>query len=158
MYKIRPAVDADGPAIAALIASVFSEYEDCPFVRAEFPELDAPASHYRGKGGDLWAVEAEGLLAGCFGFAMNDPQVAELHKVYLAPALRGSGLADRMLNEALSAARKAGAQRMRLWTDMRFRAGQRFYERNGFTRQPVIRFLGDAARSWEFAYLRELGA
>ena len=55
---IRPAVDADGPALADLIRAVFAEYEDCPFVAEEFPELARPATHYgAGKGGVLWVAE-----------------------------------------------------------------------------------------------------
>ena len=43
---IRVAYDEDGPNLSRLIAGVFSEYENCPFVPKEFPELGAPASHY----------------------------------------------------------------------------------------------------------------
>jgi putative acetyltransferase len=41
LIPIRPAVDSDGPALAALIEGVFAEYDGCPFVRAEFPGLAA---------------------------------------------------------------------------------------------------------------------
>ena len=50
---IRNAVDADGDSIARLIASVFDEYDGCPFVSDDFPELAAPASHYERRSGRL---------------------------------------------------------------------------------------------------------
>lgn len=157
MPAIRPAVDADGPAVADLIASVFAEYDGCPFVLAEFPELSAPASHYAAKGGALWVLERDGRVVGCFGLSRVDAgPVFELHKVYLAADLRGAGWAGRMYDVAVAEARRRGARGLRLWTDTRFVDGHRFYERRGFARLPVVRYLADATDAWEYAYTLDL--
>lgn len=158
MSTLRLARDTDGPAVADLIASVFAEYEGCPFVRAEFPELNAPASHFEGRGGRLWVVEAEdGRLVGSFGLSrVGRGPVFEIHKVYLHRDRRGTGLAARLLALALDEARAGGATGLRLWTDTRFADGHRFYERHGFSRLPVVRYLADATRAWEFAYWKAL--
>lgn len=156
--QIRPASDTDGPAVAALIASVFAEYPGCPFVLDEFPELSAPQSHYAGKGGGLWVVESEdGEIVGSFGLSQVDGgPVFEIHKVYLARPLRGTGLAGRLYDLVVREAMGRGAMALRLWTDTRFADGHRFYERRGFTRLPVVRYLPDATHAWEYAYVRAL--
>jgi putative acetyltransferase len=153
---IRPAVDADGYGIAALIEVVFAEYDNCPFVAAEFPELQAPASHYRGRGGGLWVVDDDGVVAGSVALSRVDAERAELHKLYLGRSLRGSGLAAELYAIVEAEALARGARAIRLWTDTRFAAGHRFYEKLGFTREPVVRYLADATEAWEYAYRREL--
>lgn len=158
---LRPARDDDGPAIGTLLAAVFAEYPGCVFVESEFPELAAPASTFAAGGGCLWVAEAsaEGSVIGSFGILKSpEPSRFTLHKVYLGAATRGRGLARRMLAQAEAFARDQGAHELLLWTDTRFRDGHRFYERNGFARLPVVRFLGDASDSWEFAYRRRLAA
>lgn len=154
---IRPAVDADGDGIARLIAAVFGEYDGCPFVIAEFPELAAPASHYQNRGGRLFVAEDKGSIVGSFAISSPDGDgVFEINKVYLDRRQRGSGLAQRLYATALDEVLRRGGQTLKLWTDTRFLSGHRFYEKLGFVRQPVVRFLADATDGWEFAYRLEL--
>lgn len=154
---IRHAVDADGAGIARLIAAVFGEYEGCPFVLAEFPELAAPASHYEKRGGRLFVAEDKGAIVGTFAISSPDEDgVFEINKVYLDRERRGSGLAQRLYATAIEEACRRGGRTLKLWTDTRFLSGHRFYEKLGFVRQPVVRFLADATDGWEFAYRREL--
>lgn len=152
MADIREGRDSDGQGIAALIAAVFEEYEGCPFVPAEFPELAAPASHFAGRGGALWVCETAGAIVGSFALSRVSAETFEIHKVYLATGRRGTGLARAMFDAAAGFAAAAGGRRFRLWTDTRFVAGHRFYEKQGFTRLPVVRYLADAGNTWEFAY------
>jgi putative acetyltransferase len=140
--------------MAVLIASVFAEYENCPFVPEEFPELAAPASRYGRDGGALFvARDAGGALVGSLaiapGYRRGD---FELFKVYLARAWRGRGLAAHLLGLGLERARAAGARRVVLWSDTRFADGHRFYRRHGFRPLPGIRALHDAAVSLEFGF------
>ncbi len=154
---IRPAADADGPGIAQLIASVFEEYEGCPFVIAEFPELATPASHYENRGGRLFVAEFNGMIVGSFAISSPDGNgVFEINKVYLCKDQRGSGLAQRLYALAVEEALRRGGKTLKLWSDTRFLSGHRFYEKLGFVRQPVVRFLADATDGWEFAYRLEL--
>ncbi|WP_370675333.1 N-acetyltransferase family protein [Pleomorphomonas sp. PLEO] len=154
---VRPAVDADGAGIARLIAAVFGEYEGCPFVLAEFPELAAPASHYEKRNGRLFVAENKGTVVGSFAISSPDgDSVFEINKVYLDRAQRGSGLARKLYAMAIEEVIRRDGRTLKLWTDTRFLAGHRFYEKLGFVRQPVIRFLADATDGWEFAYRLEL--
>lgn len=154
---IRPAVDADGVGIARLIAAVFGEYDGCPFVIAEFQELAAPASHYEKRGGRLFVAEKDGAIVGSFAVSSPDGDgVFEINKVYLDRGQRGSGLAQRLYATAIEEVVRRGGRTLKLWTDTRFLSGHRFYEKLGFIRQPVVRFLADATDGWEFAYRLEL--
>ncbi|MBS1183389.1 MAG: acetyltransferase family protein [Proteobacteria bacterium] len=154
---IRPAVDADGGGLARLIAAVFGEYEGCPFVDAEFPELAAPASHYATRGGRLFVAEQGDTIVGSFAVSSPDGDgVFEINKVYLDRRQRGSGLAQRLYRTALDEVSQRDGRTLKLWTDTRFLSGHRFYEKLGFVRQPVVRFLADATNCWEFAYRLDL--
>jgi putative acetyltransferase len=44
-----------------------------------------------------------------------------------------------------------------LWSDTRFARAHRFYERLGFERVPVVRYLADVSASWEYRYERRSG-
>jgi putative acetyltransferase len=152
--EIRNGVDADGPALARLIAGVFAEYDGCPFVAAEFPELAAPAAHYAGRGGGLWVAHAGATVIGSVALSIGRSRRAELHKLYLAAPFRGNGLAVQLFARAEAHALASGASAIRLWTDTRFKAGHRFYEKLGFIRLPVVRYIADATDGWEYAYQR----
>ncbi|MDQ0349786.1 GNAT family N-acetyltransferase [Ancylobacter vacuolatus] len=161
---IRPASDADGDAIAALIAAAFAEYEGCVFDRAaEFPELDAIASHFAGRGGTIWVAEDSDGVIGSMALApTSDPDAPpgglEIFKVYVAQAARRRGIARALFATALNAARAAGAPEIRLWTDTRFADAHRFYERCGFTREGPARECHDLSATWEYSYRLPLGA
>lgn len=154
---IRNAADADGDSIARLIASVFGEYEGCPFIFDDFPELAAPATHYEKRGGRLFVAEHDGIIVGSFAVSSPDGDgVFEINKVYLDRDQRGSGLAQRLYATALDEVARRGGRTLKLWSDTRFLSGHRFYEKLGFARQPVVRFVPDATDCWEFAYRLEL--
>lgn len=157
---LREGTDRDGDAVGAVIQRCFADYPGVIFDRAaEFPELDAIASHFAAGGGKLWVAERGGRIVGTFAIAVSDePRVMELHKVYLLPEMRGRGLARRMLALALDFAAARGAVEVKLWTDTRFDAGHRFYEANGFVRQPGQRAVDDISQSQEYAYRRALSS
>ncbi len=146
--------------MASLIASVYGEYEGCRFVEEELRELDVVSSHYNGLGGEIWIARptdhqaSSNLIIGCLAIVPACKQgVFELHKMYVAKHARGSGLAQRLYTEALHWATARDLQSLRLWTDIRFASGHRFYEKLGFAKQPVVRYLGDAGRTWEYLYI-----
>ncbi|MBN8941506.1 MAG: GNAT family N-acetyltransferase [Rhizobiales bacterium] len=154
---IRPATDADGASLARLIARIFAEYPGCQFIDAEFPELAAPASHYRAKGGQLFVAENDNGLVGSLAAVMTTaPGIAELFKVYVAADARGSGLAQRLFATGEALVRDRGARDIVLWSDTRFTRGHGFYEKLGFSREPVARYLADISESWEFCFRKAL--
>lgn len=105
LTSLRPVTAADLPALVALERACFpSDAWDETSLRAE---LDAPGRHLRGATDDAGAVVgyAATLVAG---------DVADLLRIATAPAVRRSGVATALLDDALDHARTAGAVRMLL--------------------------------------------
>lgn len=152
--SIRAARDDDGPALAALIASCFSEYPGCLFEITEFPELQAPASHFAAKGGRFWvATDQSGEIVGSIAATpKGNGGVIELTKMYVARAYRGTGLAQMLFGqlEAFASSRKAGE--IMLWSDVLFTRAHAFYRRLGFEQQKETRELRDVSNTREYQF------
>jgi GNAT superfamily N-acetyltransferase len=155
---LRQGRDADAEGFIRLIGDCWSEYPGCILdVDGELPELRALSTHFAGAGGALWAAEQAGRIVGMAATRpMQHDAAWEICKVYVARESRGTGLAHRLLGTAEDHARGAGAQRLVLWTDTRFEAAHRFYEKRGFVRQGSIRILDDISNSLEFRYAKPL--
>ena len=153
---IRPGRDEDAEGFISLIDTAWAEFPGCVLdVDAETPELRALASHFAKADGALWAAESEGHLIGMVGTRpLRHDDAYEICRMYVARECRGTGLARRLLALAEDHARDAGAKRMVLWTDTRFEAAHRFYEKHGYVRQGAIRILDDLSKSLEFRYAK----
>ena len=156
--QIRAGRDEDAAGFIRLIGDCWSEYPGCVLdVDGEVPELRALATYFGDAGGALWAAEQAGRVVGMAATRpMNQDDAWEICKVYVAKEARGTGLAHRLLGAAEAHARKAGAVRLVLWTDTRFEAAHRFYEKRGYVRQGSIRILDDMSNSLEFRYAKPL--
>jgi GNAT superfamily N-acetyltransferase len=155
---LRPGRDDDAEGFIRLIGACWSEYPGCILdVDGELPELRALATYFASAGGALWVAEQGGRVIGMAAARpMFQDAAWEICKVYVAREARGSGLAHSLLGTAETHARSAGAERLVLWTDTRFEAAHRFYEKRGFVRQGSIRILDDLSKSLEFRYARPL--
>jgi ribosomal protein S18 acetylase RimI-like enzyme len=78
----------------------------------------------------------------------------EICRVYVAPALHGSGLAHALLDTAEGHAIRAGARRLVLFSDTRFDRAHRFYEKRSYVRTGPVRVLRDISNSLEFGYAK----
>ena len=154
---IRRGNDADADGFIRLIGDAWAEYPNCVLdVDAEVPELRALATHFEKVGGALWAAEADGALVGMVATRplRDDDEAWEIGRMYVAKSARGTGLAHALLNRAEAHAVAQGAKRMILWTDTRFEAAHRFYEKRGYVRAGSIRILDDLSHSLEFRYAK----
>ena len=153
---IRPGRDEDAEGFIALIGGAWAEYPGCVLdVDAEMPELRALASHFAASGGALWTAEADERVVGMVATRpLRHDEAYEICRMYVAKECRGTGLARRLLALAEDHAREAGAARLVLWTDTRFEAAHRFYEKHGYVRQGAIRILDDLSKSLEFRYAK----
>ncbi|MDN3568225.1 GNAT family N-acetyltransferase [Paeniroseomonas aquatica] len=153
---IRPGRDADAAGFIRLIGDCWAEFPGCILdVDGEVPELRALASYFGNAGGALWAAEAGGALVGMVATRpLRSDDAYEICKMYVARDQRGTGLAHRLIETAEAHARAAGARRLVLWTDTRFDAAHRFYEKRGYVRQGAIRILDDLSKSLEFRYAK----
>ncbi|GIX10119.1 GNAT family N-acetyltransferase [Elioraea sp.] len=155
---IRPGRDDDAAGFIGLIAECWSEYPGCVLdVDGEVPELRRLASHVGERGGALWTAEASGRIVGMIAATpMREDLAWEISRMYVARPYRGTGLAARLLAAAEERIRSAGARRVVLWTDTRFEAAHRFYEKHSFVRAGSIRVLDDKSRSLEFRYAKPI--
>ena len=168
---IRPGRDEDGDAFIALIGACWAEYPGCVLdVDGEVAELRALASHFRTRGGALWAAEADGALVGMVAIAPcprerfvgmvaiapypRERAVWELSRLYVAADRRGTGLAGRLLARAEADAVASGAERLVLWSDTRFTRAHRFYEKHAWWPTGERRVLADLSRSVEHRFTK----
>jgi GNAT superfamily N-acetyltransferase len=156
--QLRPARDEDAEGFIALVGACWSEFPGCVLdVDGEVPELRALATYFASAGGAFWTAERDGRIVGMVGTRpLGNDRAFEICKVYVDRAERGTGLAHRLLDTAEAHALAHGADRLVLWTDTRFEAAHRFYEKRGYVRSGSIRILDDLSKSLEFRYAKPL--
>ncbi|NES28737.1 GNAT family N-acetyltransferase [Micromonospora terminaliae] len=79
-----------------------------------------------------WIAEVDGKRAGCVFCVAADERTAQLRILLVDPAARGQRLGERLVDECLSFARRAGYARIRLWTNHPLVAARRIYLSRGF--------------------------
>ncbi len=141
---IRPAHASDIPALVRLLVELFAQ-------EAEF--APAPERHARGlaaiiadeRVGKVLLAEQDGRAAGMVNFLYTistalGGRVALLEDVVVGKALRGSGIGQKLVAEAIETARADGCLRITLLTDPGNGRAHRFYERFGFQRSAMVPF------------------
>jgi len=102
----------------------------------------------------LVAVDPAGHPLGCGALRQLDRATAEIKRMYVAPAARGSGIATGLLRTLEKAAVQRG------WTTLRLETGTaqpdaiRFYEREGY--QPIPLFGAYLGADQSLCYERHL--
>lgn len=76
--------------------------------------------------------DADGVLQASVFVRMIRPNVSEMKRLYVRPALRHSGLGTRLTEQAMDDARGMGATEIYLDTLAAFGPARRMYERLGF--------------------------
>jgi GNAT superfamily N-acetyltransferase len=80
-----------------------------------------------------WVAEVDGERAGCILLVADDePVVARLRILLVAPRARGLGLGARLVEECVAFARAAGYQAVTLWTNDVLHSARRIYQSFGF--------------------------
>jgi putative acetyltransferase len=85
----------------------------------------------------FFVARVDGVASGCCGVAFDDG-FAELKRMFVRPAARGSGLAAALLAHVEAEAATAGYAVMRLETGDEQHAAMRLYERAGYRRCPAF--------------------
>src|SRR6185295_4102333 len=93
-------------------------------LRGLYPEPGA--THFQldpeqvtGGRGAFLVVRRDGVPVGCGAFRLIDDETAELKRMYVDPAVRGTGLGRRLVEALEAEARAAGARRLVLETSVR---------------------------------------
>jgi DNA-binding MarR family transcriptional regulator/GNAT superfamily N-acetyltransferase len=79
-----------------------------------------------------WIAEVDGEPVGCVLCTKEEAKVARLRLLLVEPRARGMGIAARLVEECMRFARRAGYERIMLWTNDVLEDARRIYERAGF--------------------------
>lgn len=155
---IRPVRDADAQDLIGLITLCFAEYPGCYFdPHGDMPDIVQPArSRMATEGAFLVVEDGTGRVSACAGIEFPQPQIAELHRVYVRPDCRGRGLAKLLTHRLEESARARGATTMQLWSDTRFTKAHALYRGLGYVADLTTRSLGDISTSREFYFSKPL--
>ena len=95
-----------------------------------------------------------GVPAACAGLRVLDPGTAELTRVFVRPALRGTGGGTRLLAAVDDAARDMGAERIVLDTRLDLVEARALYLKHGYAEIPAL-----SGRPYaEIWYAKQLGS
>lgn len=153
--RIVPATRADAPGVIELIGRVFAEYGWIWDPAVEVPDL-LRWDPYEPPHGAFWVIRRAGRVVGSAGVDRVDAHTAELHRLYLDPAVRGRGLGDALVSTVLAWCRQHGLSRLVLWSDTRFVHAHRLYLRHGFHQTGERELPGDINQSREYRFEREV--
>ena len=95
-----------------------------------------PADVAAGRGAFL-VVHHDGMPVGCGAVRRLDGETAELKRMYVAPARRGTGLGRRLVAALEAEARALGVRRLVLETGVRQAAALALYRATGFHPIPL---------------------
>jgi putative acetyltransferase len=154
---IVPATRADAPRVIDLIGRVFVEYGWIWEPAVEVPDL-LRWTPYEPPHGAFFVIRRDERVVGSAGVNRVGAETAELHRLYLDPAVRGRGLGDALVQTILGWCREHAVERLVLWSDTRFHHAHRLYLRHGF-RQTGERVLPeDVNHTREYHFEREVSA
>ena len=94
---------------------------------------NARAEHFEAGSGTFLMARAEGRAVGCGGFRLLDANTAEVKRMYVEPAHRGTGLGRAVLSALEVAGGQMGVRRLVLETGVYQDAAVALYRRAGFT-------------------------
>jgi ribosomal protein S18 acetylase RimI-like enzyme len=106
------------------------------------------AANVKARGEVLVARDPVGILIGTVSLVLSGSQAcrfaesdeAEIHLLCVSPSHRRQGVGHALVEATLTAARRASAKRILLWTQPSMAAAQALYEKLGFERIPAFDF------------------
>lgn len=127
---------ARAAADVAACRELFLEYQASLGVSLCFQGFDRelaelPGEYVAPRGG-LWTAHVGEVLAGCVALRPLDAQAAEMKRLYVRPAFRGSRLGLALAERVIQAARDIGYGTLKLDTLPSMAEAQRMYARLGF--------------------------
>ncbi len=134
-YGIRRATNEDCAAVQAIVFAALREHGLTPEPEATDADLFDFERHYFTRGGCFHVItDNSGNVVGSVGLFPIDARTIELRKMYLAPEHRRRGLGKRLLDHAISEARRMGFKVLTLETQSSLKTAIAMYTRYGFKR------------------------
>ena len=142
MPRVRPATEADAPAIGALVERALAEYRDAdPAVHEAYLAYSTDAAH--GMGAEQLVAELDGQIAGSVLFfprvrdrAGWPATAATFGTLVVDPTIRRRGIGATLVEACITLAREAGASALIMETMPFMGSAAAFYGGLGFQRWP----------------------
>jgi GNAT superfamily N-acetyltransferase len=132
MIEVRTEA-ADSLVAVRLVEAMVTEMEELyELPRGTGLGLSAPPADFSAPGGTFLVVYEDGKPVAGGGVKRDEDGVAEIKRMYVAPAARGRGLGRRLLEALEDTARSLGYARIRLDTGARQPEARAMYERAGY--------------------------
>lgn len=135
---------AQFPADLEAVVGIFREYVTCPTVDLGFQDYEQEFATlpgaYAAPDGCLLLARAGDAVVGCAALRRVDARTAEMKRVYLRPAARGTGRGRRLVTAVLTEARRLGYQRVCLDVLPEFTSAQALYRSPGFVPAAPVSF------------------
>jgi putative acetyltransferase len=96
-----------------------------------------PAGQIVAPGGQVFFLLDEDGVQGTCAVIRHDAETFELAKMAVAPAARGRGYGDRLVEAAIAFARGTGARRLMLVSNTRLAPALTLYRKHGFRDVPL---------------------
>jgi ribosomal protein S18 acetylase RimI-like enzyme len=96
-----------------------------------------PEEKILGHGGQIFFVLDGPEPLGTCAVLRHDPEVHEIAKMAVAPAARGRGYGDLLMDAAVAFSRAAGARKVVIVSNTRLGPAIRLYQKHGFVRVPL---------------------
>lgn len=125
-------------SVADLILGIQRDEFQIPITLEMQPDLQEIPAFYQAGNGNFWiAKEGENIIGTIALLDIGNKQVA-LRKMFVAPPYRGKpfGAGQALLDTAITWAKQQRIHDIFLGTTEKFKAAQRFYEKNGFIELP----------------------
>lgn len=124
------------PAQYQAAVSLFKEYAQGLGIDLQFQQFDQELqvipTRYGPPQGELWLIQDTDQWVGCAALKQLDEHTCELKRMFVQPAYRGRGLADQLMEQALTTALDLGYQVMKLDSLRRLTPALKLYQRYGF--------------------------
>ena len=124
------------PAQYQAAVSLFKEYAQGLGIDLQFQQFDQELqvipTRYGPPQGELWLIQDADQWVGCAALKQLDEHTCELKRMFVQPAYRGRGLADQLMEQALTTALDLGYQIMKLDSLRRLTPALKLYQRYGF--------------------------
>lgn len=155
--RVRAVRDADAAALIELIGGVYAEYPGCVLdLDGVDADLVAPATSFARSRSRLWVLDDPEGITATVGAGPLVADTVELKRLYVAARARRRGLGAQLVGHVEEQATLAGARRVELWSDSRFRDAHRLYQRLGYRDTGQRRQLHDPSATTEHNLARTL--
>lgn len=142
----------DVEEVRRLMLDYAAAHAETPGVEAMRADAAGLPGSYAPPRGGVWLARAGEVGVGCVALRPLDSTTAEVKRMYVDPASRGTGVGRALLEALIAGARARGYETLRLGTLDDMTAAQGLYRSLGF--QPIARYRPDELTDTRFFELK----